>query len=208
MIEFIREFLVEIIVAIVFLFFTNLFLYIRKLQKEIQIFKKEQKEIDEAQDRLLDEKKQKDAEQDLKMQELEFGLKRKLDREEYFEKQRLLAYPKIRKYAQQARDEVRLIDTPSLMPSHRIWLKNLEDNYHIVLELLHENALLLKHFNHYKAFHDFKNALLNFFIAAKENIKRNFDKSILLKDYEEIKKCWNVLEEQIEFPDSELHLKT
>jgi len=67
---------------------------------------------------------------------------------------------------------------------------------------LHEYALLLKYFNHYNAFHDFKNALKNYYIKAKD-LNQN-DIISFAEEFESIKKIWNIIDRQIQIDKDEI----
>lgn len=151
--------------------------------------------------RYVKRQKQKDAQQDRQNQELRAELDRLLKRREYFDKQLLTAYKQIRKFAQKARDEARIIQTPELIPDYDNWKQNLLEKYTNVVELLYEHALLLEYFDHYDCLHDFKNALLSFCLSAQKlNPLKEEERVSLMKEYDSFSESWELLVEQIKFP--------
>ena len=79
----------------------------------------------------------------------------------------LVAYPRIRQYAQQARDEARKIIIGKDIKDYNIWIVELDEKYNRVLDSLHNNIFLLEHFNHYHYVHSYKNTLLEFYHEAQ-----------------------------------------
>ena len=211
--ELIVEVIVVIFVAILGFYFRR---YVKKQQQrdaEQDRINKEREEAqrkkDEDQDRINKarelEQKRKDEEQDKKMQEWRAEFESKLKtynmRIEYFEKQRLTAYQEIRKFSQKARDEARLIETPGLIEQHDNWAKKMFKYYEEIVELLHEHALLLEHFENYEYFHDFKNKFLNFcLIAQKLNKMKSDEHAILKREFDELSKSYENLILKIKFP--------
>jgi Na+-transporting methylmalonyl-CoA/oxaloacetate decarboxylase gamma subunit len=149
--------------------------------------------------------KKRDEEQDQLNAELERKLKSLTIRVNYYEKQRLIAYKKIRQFAQEARDQARLIQNHHLISDYDSWTKSLFENYEKILSLLHEHALLLEHYRHYKILHVFKNSLLNFCRSAgKLNPERDDERSILLKELEKFLKRYKALVARIKFPSDSI----
>lgn len=157
--------------------------------------------------RYIKRQKQKDAQQDRQNQELKAELDRLLKRREYFDKQLLTSYKQIRKFAQKARDEARLIQTPALISDYNTWKQSLFEKYADVLELLYEHALLLEYFDHYDCLHDFKNSLLSFcLIAQKLNPLKEGERISLMEEYDTFSRSWDILVEQIKFPKEPEHI--
>jgi len=195
----ISEAILAVAIAILGFYFRR---YIKKQEKR-------DAEQDIKNEKHVDEQRRIDEEQDKRIEEWRAEFERKLRsrdiRLDYFEKQRLTAYKQIRKYAQKARDEARLIQTPTLIREYDTWKQNLFENYAEVLELLHEYALLLEYFDYYESFHDFKNALLSFCLAAQKlNPLKEEERTSLKKEYYQFSKSWKLLTEQIKFPKESL----
>ena len=187
---------------IIILSFTGLGIYIRSK------FKKQYKK-DEEQDNLLkqklEEQKKIDEEQNSRMKQLEAEFDRKLRdidiQQDFVQNERLKAYQKIRKYAQKARDQIKKIENPQLILSHREWTESLFKNYERVLGLLHEYALLLEYFNHYEVLHKYKNSLLDFCLSAQKNNPKDDDGLKKLKDdYKKFSESFEDLVDSFKFP--------
>lgn len=164
--NFLNEIIVELIAAAVFAISVYFYKFVRK-------------------------QKARDAEQDRKFAEWKGEFERKLKTQEirdvYFEQKRLEAYQQIRKYAQKARDQARLILDDKTYNNYHTWLNNLLESYDQILELLHEHAFILEYYGHYKRFHSFKNAL-----GAFKNIAKN-SRSRREQDRQQLKEALNEL---------------
>ncbi|MBN2008284.1 hypothetical protein JW960_02935 [candidate division KSB1 bacterium] len=148
--------------------------------------------------------RERDKGQDAKLSLLISTIKNRTeDESEFFNQQRLIAYPLIRSVAQQARDEAKKITAERVIQDYKLWTQELCERYNRVLDTFYDNISLLEHFNHYHYVHTFKNELLSFYLKTIElNPKKKKNLEILktelvklLDSYQQIVKNIRQLDE-------------
>lgn len=157
--------------------------------------------------KFMQKQRHRDEEQDRRDAEFEQKLASLAIRVNYFEKERFAAYKEIRKLAQRARDQVRLIEKPEMIAGYDSWIRQLFDSYEQILEILHENALLLEHFRHYEYLHRFKNVLLDFCLAARQHTPEHKEGcNVLMEKLNDFTRSYEALVAHIKFPSDFLDL--